>query len=152
MNAGALAAELQRPDLSRRQPRHFAVFLIVLAALLVGLAAYTSALIFARQNALADVSRYNLTWLVSQAALEVSRFEAVVGAHAVHADKADSDAVQLRFDIVVNRVGLLSTGEVGEFIRGSPELSAIARSFRDIVAASQPFVDGIDQPDPRSAC
>ncbi len=103
-------------------------------------------LIVERQHALADVSRYNLTWVVSQASLEVSRFESTVGGYAVHAPGVDGDAVQLRYDIVVNRVGLLRTGDVGDFIRRSADLRAILTQFEDAVAAAGPSVQAIDRP------
>jgi signal transduction histidine kinase/CheY-like chemotaxis protein len=146
MTAITPAAQTRSGGGLRWRPKHFAWMLGALAAMLVAVVAYTSVLIVLRQSALADVSRYNLTWVVSQAALEVSRLESVVGAYAAHAAGADEDSVQLRYDIVVNRVGLLNTGEVGEFIRGSPELAAIATQFRDAVAAGQPLADGIDKP------
>ena len=130
-----------------RRSRHFAVLLVALAAVLVAGVGYTSVLIVARQNALADVSRYNLTWLVSQTALEVSRFKSALGAYAAHVDGVDQDEVQLRYDIIVNRLSLLRTGEVGEFIRGSPELEAVLEQFKHTVAAGQPLVDSIDAPD-----
>ena len=117
-----------------------------IAGLLLLAVFYTSALIVERQRAVADVSRYNLTWVVSQASLEVSRFEATVGAYAVQAKGADADAVQLRFDIVVNRAGLLRTGEVNDFIRRSENLRDIAVQFQQAVAAVGPDVEAIEQP------
>jgi signal transduction histidine kinase/DNA-binding response OmpR family regulator len=126
--------------------RNLKVVLAVAAAFLLGAVVYASVLITERQRAVADVSRYNMTWSVSQASLEVSRFETTVGAYAVHANEVDSDAVQLRYDIVVNRVGLLHTGDVGDFIRRNPELQAIAKQFQDAVAAAGPAVDAIERP------
>ena len=54
--------------------------LVMLTAFLVVAAIYTSSLISQRQAALREVSRYNATWLVSQAALEVSRLTAALAA------------------------------------------------------------------------
>lgn len=130
-----------------KRSRHFTVVLLAVAAALLAGTVYTSVLVVARQNTLADVSRYNLTWIVSQTALEVSRFESVLGAYAVHVDGVDEDAVQLRFDIIVNRLSLLGTGEVGEFIRSSPELAAILKQFSDTVTAAQPLVDDLKAAD-----
>jgi two-component sensor histidine kinase len=147
MTLSAPAALVREDGAPRKRPRVFAGLLLLLVALLIAAVAYTSVLIVAQQDALADVSRYNLTWVVSQGALEVSRLEEVVGAYAAQAAGADRDAVELRFDIVVNRAGLLGSGDVGEFIRESPDLLAIARQFQEAVAVGQPLVDGIDQPD-----
>jgi signal transduction histidine kinase/DNA-binding response OmpR family regulator len=116
-----------------------ALFLLVAVA-------YTSVLIVERQRQVANVSRYNLTWVVSQASLEVSRFETTVGAYAVHASGVDSDAVQLRYDIVANRAGLLRSGEVGDFIRRNPDLQTIATQLEMAVAAAEPIVAAIDRP------
>ena len=55
------------------RPNPLTFFLLALVLVLVGAAAYTSALIVRHQQAVRDISRYNTTWLVSQAALEVAR-------------------------------------------------------------------------------
>ena len=54
-------------------PRGFRVLLIVATGFLVVAALYTSALIMERQQSLYAVSRYNASWLLSQAGVEVAR-------------------------------------------------------------------------------
>src|SRR6059058_1796762 len=87
--------------------------LLVLATLLflaVAVAA-NSIIIVKRQEALGRVSRYNLTWLLSQAAHEVLRLQEVVSASGLPGSRIDGDAVALRLDVLVNRLVLLRAGE-----------------------------------------
>src|ERR1700712_6140109 len=65
-------------------------------------AGYTSVLIVQRQPALQAVSRYNVTWLLSQGALEVARLQATAGASAIPERGVGSEQVQLWLDIVAN--------------------------------------------------
>ncbi|MBV9783459.1 MAG: EAL domain-containing protein [Acidisphaera sp.] len=108
-------------------------------------AIYSSVLIVQRQHALQQVSRYNVTWLTSQAALELARLEQRVAAYKVAGSGVDQDEVQLRLDIVANRVRLLSAGEVEEFIKQNPELRATVVQLKAAVDRAQPLVDAIDQ-------
>ncbi|WP_163591298.1 hypothetical protein, partial [Klebsiella pneumoniae] len=50
---------------------------------LVAAAVYVSVLIVERQDIIRHTARYNVTWLASQAAFEVLRFEEVVAASAL---------------------------------------------------------------------
>ena len=60
-----------------------------------------SVLIVNRQEALGRVSRYNLTWLLSQAAHEVLRLEETISASILPGNHIDADAVALRLDVVL---------------------------------------------------
>ena len=104
-------------------------------------AAYTSFLIVQRQQKLREVSRYSLTWFVSQAALEVSRLQGVTAAALVPGSGVDEDDVQLWLDIVVNRVQLFEGGEVAAFVATSAEFSAIVTDFRTAVRAGQAVME-----------
>jgi diguanylate cyclase (GGDEF)-like protein len=107
-----------------------------MALLMLG-AAYTSVLIVQRQSQLAAVSRYNLTWLVSQAGLEVSRLYGTVAASLVPGSGIDDDELDLRLAIVENRVQLLQGGEMAEFIAESPDLKKIVADFGKTVAEAR---------------
>ncbi len=111
--------------------------LLGLVLILALAAAYTSSLIVQRQQALREVSRYNLTWLVSQAALEVSRLQGVTAAALVPGSGVDEDDVQLWLDIVTNRAQLFQGGEIAEFVATSPELGAIVADFHKAVREGQ---------------
>ncbi len=108
---------------------------------LVAAAAYTSVLIVRRQQALREVSRYNVTWLVSQAGLEVARLQTVVAEAGAPGSPVDQDEVQLRLDIVANRVQLLKNGEVAEFVATSPELGATVAALSEAARAGQRLME-----------
>jgi diguanylate cyclase (GGDEF)-like protein len=134
-----------------RRPRTFAgrhaqTFFVMLAVLLAAAAVYASALIFERQSALGKVSRYNLAWTAGQAAQEVSRFQAAVGAFALTPDEVERDAVEMWLDIISSRVSVLRTGEPGTFIRSHAELNGIADQLEATVKASRPLLDALDSP------
>src|SRR6185312_9309111 len=87
----------QRPTVSasRATPGSFRLLFIVATVFLVGAALYTSVLIVKRQQSLYAVSRYNATWLLSQAAVEVARLEAMVGAASIPDSGVGQEKVQL---------------------------------------------------------
>jgi diguanylate cyclase (GGDEF)-like protein len=118
---------------------------VVLALVLA--AAYTSSLIVRRQQALREVSRYNLTWLVSQAALEVARLQGVTAAALVPGSGMDEDDVQLWLDIVANRVQVFNGKEIAEFIATSRDLASIVVSFREFARAAQATLEGSASPE-----
>src|SRR3954471_1983672 len=61
--------------------------------------------VFEQQKAVREVFRYNMVWAVSQAVAEFYRFEQRVAAFATA--RADKDEVDLRFEILRNRLGIL---------------------------------------------
>jgi diguanylate cyclase (GGDEF)-like protein len=109
----------------------------------IAAAGYISALIVERQDALEKVSRYNVAWLVGQAATEYARLEQRVSAFGIG---ADADEVQLRFDIIVNRRNLLESGDVNDFVSSDPEHRATVDQLEQVINRAQPLVDRIDQP------
>ncbi|MFC7739248.1 putative bifunctional diguanylate cyclase/phosphodiesterase [Roseomonas sp. GCM10028921] len=110
-------------------------------------AAYTSLLIVRRQQALSEVSRYNIAWSLSQAALEVSRLQGAVAAALIPGSEVDEDSVQLWLDIVANRVQLFRGGDVAEFVAISPELCSIVSNFREAAQAGQAIMEEPATPD-----
>ena len=116
------------------------VFLIVAAA-------YTSILIVQRQSTLQAVSRYNVTWLLSQAGVEVARLQAAAAATAIPASGVSIEDVQLWLDIVTNRIRLLNSGEVRDFFSVSSDLTEIVANFEETIVAARPLVDHLDDPD-----
>src|SRR5271163_1792456 len=73
-------------------------------AFLAAVALYASVLIAQRQAVLDSEARYNITWLTSQAGLELARLEAMIGAARVPGTGIDQDDVRTWFDIVENRL------------------------------------------------
>ena len=115
----------------------------MLTAFLVVAAIYTSSLILQRQAALREVSRYNATWLVSQAALEVSRLTAALAAYGDPGTATDADEVQLRLDIVLNRVRILTEGDQGQFIQGRTDLRDTLSELDAAITFSTPIIDAL---------
>lgn len=137
--------EAETPLLSG--PSGLRMLFIAVTAFLVIAAVYTSILIVQRQNSLQAISRYNVTWLLSQAGVEVARFQAAAAASAVPNSGVGAEDVQLWLDIVMNRVRLLNSGEVRDFFLISPDLANIKRDFEDTITAAQPLVDHIGNPE-----
>ena len=120
-----------------------ALVMLLLAAAAIG----TSILIADRQEALQRVARYNMSWLLSQAATETIRLVEAVSAVAVPGSKVDRDDVDLRIEIVMNRLQLLNDGEVGAFLRANPELTATVAALQAGLADAAALVDGLPKPE-----
>jgi signal transduction histidine kinase/DNA-binding response OmpR family regulator len=106
-----------------------------------------SVLIVNRQEALGRVSRYNLTWLLSQAAHEVLRLEETISASVLPGNHIDADAVALRLDVLVNRLVLLRTGEAAEFIAERPDLKKSVEELETSLATIDKLIPGLPNPE-----
>ncbi|MGO4571009.1 putative bifunctional diguanylate cyclase/phosphodiesterase [Microvirga sp. 2TAF3] len=109
-------------------------------------AAYISSLVVERQEALKLVSRYNTSWLASQAVSEFTRLEQRLSAFSVPRSGVDKNEVELRFDILLSRVKLLNDGEFQDFVRRDPERQNTVRLLTGVLAAAGPLVQQLDQP------
>lgn len=119
---------------------------IVLAGvtcLLVLASAATSHFITQRQSALRQASRYNLTFIASLAPVEVTRLEAAIVQTTLPGSGVGRDQVQLRLDIVRNRINLLDNSELGDFIQSQSDLKAIVARLRSMLEAAQPLIDDL---------
>lgn len=128
------------------RPASFKVLFSCVTGFLVLVASYVSLLIVERQSSLDAVSRYNSTWLLSQAATEVARLHGTVAAFALPGSDLGSDEVQLRLDIAVNRVRMFDDAEVRSLIRSSASLTQAAHEVRDTITAAQLMLDGMGDP------
>lgn len=126
--------------------RSFSVLLGVVMILMLATSIYTAILIRDRQRAFGDVSRYNVTWVASQAALEVARLENAVRTLAMAGPGADPTPVQIRYDIVANRVQILGHGDAGELIHAQAELGGIYQTLQTATADAERLIDRLDQP------
>src|ERR1700744_352221 len=104
--------------LFRSRPAKIAFALIATA--LIGIDLYAARLIVHQQQVMRDISRYNVTWLTTQAAYEFARLQMAAGAYAAGVPDVDADEVELRLDIVLNRVQLFESGELAAFVRSQP--------------------------------
>ncbi len=108
-----------------------------------------SVVIVKRQEALGRVSRYNLTWLLSQAAHEVLRLQEVISASTLPDSPVDADAVSLRLDVVANRLTLLRSGEAADFLDRRPDLKQSVEELKTTLARVQALSSKL--PDPKVA-
>jgi signal transduction histidine kinase/CheY-like chemotaxis protein len=118
----------------------------LVTCLFVGTSAYTSALIFERQSALSQISRYNVAWLASQATTELARLNQRLSALNDPKGDIDPEQVQLRYEILVNRLKVFETGEFQEFVRGDPDREATVANFATALGALEPLVYALGRP------
>jgi diguanylate cyclase (GGDEF)-like protein len=123
--------------------RTIKLLLAIVIALFVAATAYISALVIERQQALEQVSRYNVAWLVSQAATEYARLEQRVSAFGVPGAGVSEDEALLRFDIMLNRMRLLDTGEVEEFLDSDKEHRNTVHELQRVMASGLSLVENI---------
>jgi diguanylate cyclase (GGDEF)-like protein len=135
----ATMRKFERKGSSRLSRGVTLVFVFLTAFLIIG-AVYTSTLILQRQMALREASRYNATWLVSQAALEVSRLTSALASFGDPGVETDVDDVRLRLDIVASRITTLTEGDQGQFIHSRGDLAETIAELREAVAFSTPIV------------
>jgi signal transduction histidine kinase len=102
--------------------------------------------ITARQEALREVSRYNTVWFVSQALAEFTRLQQRISAFGDPNSNVDKDEVELRFDILLNRIALLNDGEFQVFLSERPEHRTTVDQLGAAAAAAAPLVSQIDSP------
>ena len=77
------------------------------------------------------MSRYNLTWLVTQSVPELNRLQTVVALYALPDGDRDEEQVQLWLDIFKNRLQLFGNGEAREFFDRRPDMdAALARAHQ----------------------
>lgn len=123
---------------------------LVLVLIFLAVASVISSIsIVQRLAALDRVSRYNLTWLLSQAAHESLRLQEMIGAAALPGSQIDVDDVTLRVDVLRNRLSLLKGGEAAEFIGARPDLKATVDELSASLTAVEGLVDRL--PDPKIA-
>ncbi len=121
------------------------VFFGAMCALLGG-AGLVSSLIAQRQEALRQVSRYNICWLASQANGEFNRLAEKVAAANMPGSGVTLDDVALRYDVLQNRVSVMDQGEFNAFVQLDPNDAATVRRVAAAVDEIQPMIGRIDQP------
>src|SRR5262249_35302814 len=90
--------------------------------------------------ALGQLARYNVTWLTSQAAIEMTRFVEKVAAAEIPGSGVSTDDVQVRFAVMQNRLRILRDGEVAEFIARDPELVATVAQLEHALQEAEPLI------------
>jgi signal transduction histidine kinase len=122
---------------------------LVLAATIAAFAIvgiYLSQTISERQNALREVSRYDLVWAASQAVTEFNRLEFEIAAFAMAGGSVSQDEVRLRLDIMYNRLNILRRGDLREVGEREPEHKATLDELDNALGDIQPLVDDLARP------
>ena len=107
---------------------------------------YLSWLIVERQTALSQVSRYNTSWLASQALSEFTRFQQRVSGFSLSEGAISKDEVELRLDILVSRAALLSDGVFQDFVRADTERVATVQQFQEALTKAQSIIPRLEEP------
>jgi len=119
------------------------IFLGVMLALLGACAIATSVLIVDRQQSLARVSRYNLTWLMSQGVNETTRLLDAIAASSIAGSGVGQDEVEQRLEILRNRLNVLRFGEGGDFIATDIEFTDTVGMLAGFLGEAPPLVQRI---------
>jgi signal transduction histidine kinase/CheY-like chemotaxis protein/HPt (histidine-containing phosphotransfer) domain-containing protein len=115
--------------------------LIVLGTALAG--GYIMRQMFDLQQRVREDSRYNVTWSVSQGLSEYSRLLLAI---ARAGRDGTNGEVMLRYNICLNRLRVLSEGDVAAFIATDPENVATMGRIEAVLTALGPLLEHIDGP------
>jgi signal transduction histidine kinase len=117
------------------------LLLIGLTSIFALAALYTTVLVFNYASALRQSSPYNFAWAASQAVGEFARLEERVAAYGLAGSGTPLDEVQLRFNIVRNRINVLRDGGVAEFIARFPDHGSVIEHLSAALEASASLLD-----------
>ncbi|MCA0423075.1 MAG: EAL domain-containing protein [Proteobacteria bacterium] len=126
--------------------RTFQFFVVVLMAVCFAGAIYTSTLIGQRQKLIQKSARYNIAWLAGQASVEVSRLTQAVAGFGVPGSDISRDDVQLKLDIVDNRLRLMNSGDFDAFVKADPERQVIVNDLGNVLSQVQGLLERSTDP------
>jgi signal transduction histidine kinase len=135
-----------------RASENLAMFRIIKLILIITIgsfavaAVYISLTVVERQKALREVSRYNLTWVATQAVNETLRFELQISDLAGNANTKDLDEVRTRLDILYNRLGVLKEGMISAYIERNPEPAEVINELDSALHQIESVTDRITEP------
>ncbi|WP_162801370.1 sensor histidine kinase [Azospirillum brasilense] len=101
--------------------RRLGLWLAILTGAFGLAAAYLSLLVVNYGEALRGAAPYNFAWAAGQTVGEVTRLEQRILASALPGAKVDAEEVQLRLDIVRNRIAVLGRGQASLFMDRYPQ-------------------------------
>ncbi len=109
-------------------------------------AVYISLTVVERQKALREVSRYNLTWVATQAVNETLRFELRIASLDGSAKTKDLEEVKTRLDILYNRLGVLKEGMISTYIERYPDEKEVINDLDSVLHQIESVIDRITEP------
>jgi signal transduction histidine kinase len=120
--------------------------LIITISCFAAAAVYISLTVVERQKALREVSRYNLTWVATQAVNETLRFELRIADLSGNANTKDLDEVRTRLDILFNRLGVLKQGMISAYIERYPEEAKVINNLDSALHQIDSVIDRVTEP------
>jgi signal transduction histidine kinase len=82
-------------------------------------AAYFAEVIRERQHAVASAAHYNIVWAVTRMSADLNRFGQTLAEYALPRTRVDKAQLQMRADIVKNRLSVMNSGEFLQFTNSS---------------------------------
>jgi len=120
--------------------RFLRIALTVVILGFIASAVYITALVYQRQAALEGVGLGNVTWMVAQAPSEFARLEQRVSALGMNDGTVTPEEVQLRYDIVVNRIKTLRSQSVEKFVQSDPRIGQILDEVEAALEDARPLL------------
>lgn len=105
----------------------------------IGAAFYLGSLLIQRHAAINPLGKFNESWLVAQAPSEFARLEQRISGYPLGGKYADAEEVQLRLDIVQNRLNTLRSGFLAPFIASDPRHGETLRELGTSLALVRPL-------------
>jgi diguanylate cyclase (GGDEF)-like protein len=131
---------------ARRRLAFTRTLLVVLVGVLATTSVYVSTLIVQRNEALQQTSRYNVSFTIGQAAVEIARLQTVIATYVVRPGRREGEAVHLWHDIVAGRLSVLESSEVGEFIHVDPRREEVLETFEAVLRESEVKLQRLGEP------
>ena len=102
---------------------------------------YVSIMLSQRQEAMSEVSSYNVAFSASQGVSEYMRLRQRLGAMILNPlSSKEKQEVVLRFEILQNRLNLFKSGEFGQFVHEKPEREAILMKIGAMLDRIEPII------------
>ena len=117
--------------------------LLTLITFLFVISGIISYLIVERQSVLNRVSRYNLTWLYSQAATETLRFLEATAASTMEGSQVSSATITSRLNVLQTRLTVLQGRESQEFLQSNENLQQTVANFRTKLDEIRPLIKNL---------
>ena len=128
----------------RRREARLPLFAVLL--LFAISAAYTSFLTIQQDTTVNRLASYDNAFDAGQGAVELLRLQASVGAFALGRPDASTDSVELRFEVLQNRLDILNRPSFLRFISGHVETDGIVEALTQTVGAINGLIPKLGQP------
>ena len=92
---------------------------IILLIVFLAFAGFLSVEIYKRQIALSQTAHYNIVWAATRLAADLNRFGQTLAELALPGAQVGKPQLQLRIDIVKNRLNVMNNGEFSEFTKSN---------------------------------